>query len=165
MKLFAQNEYLFRIRIWIYKRFSGNESFKFDKIHIGRMALRFSINSINVQFRFGFDADADADAAAVDPVLLCTKFVCVMRNTNAIRNMYIYSTQMNKKQPKLQRFIRLSIVLSKCETTAHKIQTQFALFSMRPYLLSVIVFILRSIPTIFFFTWLKAQIRFIFVMI
>lgn len=75
--------------------------------------LRFSINSINVQFFFG---------------LLCVMLYFIpfartmlLRIPNA---SCVFDTQLNKKsEPELQRFIRLSIVLSKCETTAHKIQT------------------------------------------
>lgn len=51
--------------------------------------------------------------------VLCTNELEYFEHTNG----YCHSAQMNKKQPELQRFIRLSIVLSKCDTTAHKIQT------------------------------------------
>lgn len=124
-KAFAEMNICFGFRIWIYKRFSGNESFEIDKTTIGTHTrrrrsrekesewLRFSINSINVQFFFG---------------LLCVMLYFIpfartmlLRIPNA---SCVFDTQLNKKsEPELQRFIRLSIVLSKCETTAHKIQT------------------------------------------
>lgn len=69
---------------------------------------------INVQFLFG---------CYCCRCCLLELYVCVFRVCVGWIALCCCSTQLNKKQPELQRFIRLSIVPSKCETMAHKIQT------------------------------------------
>lgn len=52
--------------------------------------------------------------------------VSVCERVRVLRNemLSVLDTQLNRKsEPELQWFIRLSIVLSRCETTAYKIQT------------------------------------------